>query len=623
MTRILPFAIWLIFIISCISIPVCGQQPAAPQNITELKKILNSEMERQHIVGMMLTIVNKDSVLCSAGLGFSDLSKKQPVAKEQLFRAASITKMFVAAAVLKLVEQGKLSLNTRLRDIAPDIRFTNEWEAKSPITIEKLLEHTTGFSDKSPFEEYNFSSRSYTSSESTGLFKKFMTSKWQPGERHSYSSVNYAILDNVIERVSGKVAKTYVKEQIFSKFGMLHANLDLTSDGTNSYSKGYVWKGDHFQIVPHQPAFSSSYSSLNISADDAAQALRMYLNDWNLPARSFLTKQILEDSETPHTYLSAKAGLVNTYAHGNESTEQNGVTLRGHRGAIGGFLSAFFYNRQLGLGYAFATNTHNEDFYRFADKLISQYLLRNVPKPAVIPVYPINRQHVKPYLGYYRYANPSQLYSGFFESLTNTIQVSQMNNSLNVRIIGRGQMEWQATDVAGRIYKDVHASLPHISLLKDYDGNLAISDGTMYFEKISAWQALSPILLFICSSLLLISTLVFGFITTILFITKKQIRSQWILRLSPAFATFCILISLSAITQLFDHMKEALPMNGLHHFWIFGNYGFAIFTLVTIAVLLRKWKTVKSPVLKIYVCLTSAAGVYLTALLFENHWFLN
>lgn len=623
MTRILPFAIWLIFIISCVSSQVCGQQPAAPQNIQELKNILNSEMKRQHIVGMMLTIVNKDSVLCSAGLGFSDLSKKQPVAKDQLFRGASITKMFVAAAVLKLVEQGKLSLNTRLRDIAPDIRFTNEWEAESPVTINKLLEHTTGFSDKSPFEEYNFSSHSYSSLESVGLFTKFMTSKWRPGQRHAYSSVNYAILDYVIERVSGKSAKEYLKEQVFSKFGMPHANLNLTGDGSNSYSKGYVWKGDHFQIVPHQPAFSSSYSSLNISADDAAQALRMYLNDWNLPARSFLPKQILEDSETPHTYLSAKAGLVNTYAYGNESTEQNGVTLRGHRGAIGGFLSAFFYNRQLGLGYAFAVNTHNEEFYRFADKLIAQYLLRNMQKPVAIPLYSINQLQVKPYLGYYRYANPSQLYSGFFESLTNTVQISQMDNFLNVRIIGRGQMKWQATDTAGRIYKDVHAPIPHISLLKDSEGNLAVSDGTMYFEKISAWQAWSAITVFAGSSLLLASTLIFGLITVILFLLKKQSRSQLILRLSPVFATICILISLSAITQLFDHMKEASPMNGIHYLWIFGNFGFAIFTLIAIVVLVRKWKIVKSPALKTYLCFTSAAGLYLTALLFQNHWFFN
>ncbi|GLU55390.1 hypothetical protein Dfri01_48510 [Dyadobacter frigoris] len=614
MTRFFLSAIWLLILIAFAYAPAQARHDTTPKNIEELKKMLTAEMDKQHVLGMMLTMVNKDSVLCITGLGFSDFEKKLPVNENVLFRGSSITKMFVAAAVLNLVKEGKLRLDSRLKDIAPNIRFKNNWEATSPITIDKLLEHTTGFSDKSPFEEYNFSSHSYTSFETVELFEKFMSSKWIPGQRHAYSNVNYAILDYVIEHVSGKSTKDYLKTEVFAKFGMPDANLNLTGDGTARYSKGYVWKGNGFSLVPHQPAFGSGYSSLNVSAVDLAYALKMYLNGWEQPYGKFLDKKNLANSEVPHTYLSAKAGLKNTYAYGNESNELEGITFRGHRGAIGGFLSAFLYNRALVLGYAFALNTHNEDFYRFADRLISQYLLRDTVKPVPAKVYPLNQQTIEPFLGYYRYANPSQLYSGFFESLTNTIQIKQTDHFLDVSIIGRGQMKWQATDENGRFYKNINATNPHISFLRDSAGNPAISDGTMYFEKISALQAWGPIILFVASAMLLTSALIFGLVNSILLILKKSSRKQWLLRLAPAFAALSLLLSLYVLSQLFGYMREALPMDGLHWAWMIGNYGFVIFTMISCVILVLQWRNIRSVLLKVYLAFTCVGGIYIIAL---------
>ncbi|MCF2517563.1 serine hydrolase [Dyadobacter sp. CY351] len=621
MTRFLLPSLWLLATLSLARIPARAQQPAAPANIEELKNILHTEMEKQHVAGMMLTLVKRDTVLLAAGLGMADYEKKRAVTENVLFRGSSITKLFVAAAVLNLVKQGKLRLDSRLRDIAPDIRFHNKWEEVSPVTIDKLLEHSTGFSDKSPFEEYNFSSRQYTGLEALAVFEKYMSSKWRPGERHAYSGVNYAVLDYVIERVSGKTTNDYVKEEVFAKLGMAHTNLNLTDDDAGLYSRGYIWDGRGFSLVPHQPAFSSGYSSLNINAADAARGLKMFLNGWEQPYGKFLSREFLEDSETPHTYLSAKAGLRNTYAYGNESHELDGTLFRGHRGAIGGFLLAFLYNRQLRVGYAFALNTHNEEFYRFADRLISRYLLGNAPKPVPAEVYPLHQKAVDRRAGYYRYANPSQLYSGFFERLTNTIHVSKVGQFLDVSIIGRGQMRWQATDREGRFYKHINAIHPHIVFLNDSAGNPAISDGTMYFEKISLWQAWIPIILFIVSAVLMISAIGFGVVNAIVLILKKAGREQWVVRLMPGLASLSLLLSLYSLSQLFEHMKEALPMDGLHTAWTIGNYGFALFMMFTCIQLGLKWKYLRSWPLKIYLCCASGAGVYFIWLLASNHWF--
>jgi CubicO group peptidase (beta-lactamase class C family) len=619
-TIILFVSAFAISLITILGIQPAFAQETAPRTLNELKARLETQMQKQHIAGMMLAIVNKDSILFTGGFGYSDLEKKTSVTDKHLFRGSSITKLFVALGILNLIKDGKLSVKSKLKDIAGEIPFENKWETASPVTIEQLMEHTTGFSDKSPFEEYNFSGKQYTGIEAVKVFEKFMVSKWKPGERHSYSGVNYAILDYIIEKVSGKPTREYLQQKVFRPLGMPYANVNLTDDDSGKFSKGYVWKEDHFQQVPHQPAFNAGYSSLNISALDFAYALKAYLNDFQTPVGQFLSKDILEDSEIPHTYLSARAGLRNSYAYGNELIGSGEQVFRGHRGAIGGYLSAFLYNRKLGLGYAFALNTHNEAFYQYADHLISQFVLQHTEKPSRILTYPVNKSAVNSYLGYYRLSNPSQLYTGFFESLTNTFKVEPAGNDLDVQIISRGSMLWQAVDHTGLKYKDKYATNSQILFLKDSDNNPVIVDGTLFFEKTTVLGAWAPIVLFAVSIFVLISTVAFGVFNFFFFIIKKIPQKQVLIRLLPAISTVGLLIILLSGTQLFDHMREATSMNGVFLSWLLGKWLFVLCTPTTVILLIHRWKLFKSKLLKIYLVLAVFSSCYLLIILLVNNW---
>ena len=95
----------------------------------------------------MLGITTKDSVIFSGGFGYADLDTKRKVDESTLFRMASITKMFISLGIMKLVNEGKLSLDDELKKIAPEVPFKNKWESTHPIRIVNLLEHTSGFDD--------------------------------------------------------------------------------------------------------------------------------------------------------------------------------------------------------------------------------------------------------------------------------------------------------------------------------------------------------------------------------------------------------------------------------------------------------------------------------------------
>src|ERR1700731_2299557 len=92
----------------------------ANKPLTTLKRLtdsINTIVQQQHMTGLMLGITTRDSTLFSGGFGYADLQAKRKVNGQNLVRLGSVTKSFVAVAVLQLVEQGVLNLNDKLHDI--------------------------------------------------------------------------------------------------------------------------------------------------------------------------------------------------------------------------------------------------------------------------------------------------------------------------------------------------------------------------------------------------------------------------------------------------------------------------------------------------------------------------
>jgi CubicO group peptidase (beta-lactamase class C family) len=598
-----------------------AQPLPAPKTLNELRQELDSAMKAQHVAGMMLTMVNRDSILYMGGIGYADLENRIPVNEKHLFRLASISKMFTALGVLSMVKEGKLSVNTRLASIAPEIDVDNPWESANPVTIGQLMEHSTGFSDKSPFEEINDSKKLYTGLSGIQVFEKFMHSRWRPGESHAYSGVNYAILEYVIEKISGKSINDYLQQKVFQPLRMPYANMYLNEDGGGLYGKAYILHDGRLQLVPHQPGYKAAYASLHGSAVDMAHALSVYLNDGKTATSQFLTGAIMQDAEKPHTYLSAKHGLLNTYAYGNECYELDGHVFRGHRGAMAGYLSAFLYNRQLGLGYSFSINTFNEAFYQWADERIRSFLLAGTTAtPALNTHYTINTKAIAPYEGYYRLHNPGQLYSGFFERLQNTLQVKQQGNRLGVHILLRAALQWEPADSTGRWFADPGSRTAMNGLLRDTDGEQVIVHGTMYFKKISAWQAWTPIVLSAGSVLILLSSLLVCIVVRLVFIVKKIQTPAFLLLLSPVMAAIGLLIIALAITRILEDMAAGISMHTNRQLWLAGSYMLAVFTICNASLLVFQWLQLSS-LSRIYFSFTALSGLYIFAVLLLNHWY--
>src|SRR5215472_8601934 len=126
-----------------------------PQTLEELQKAMKDVVEKEHVAGAGVALVSNGQLLWCGGIGKADLSGNRDVTCDTEFRVGSISKTFVALALLKLQEDGRINLYSRLQDVAPEIRLKNRWESTSPVRVVNLLEHSAGFDDMQPSEVYN------------------------------------------------------------------------------------------------------------------------------------------------------------------------------------------------------------------------------------------------------------------------------------------------------------------------------------------------------------------------------------------------------------------------------------------------------------------------------------
>src|SRR6266853_6916177 len=150
----------LLAVASILLIPAFGvaQQKTAlshPKTLPELQQAMKDVLNKEHVPGAGVALVANGAVLWCGGIGEADITTKRPVSCDTEFRVGSISKTFVALALLKLQEEGRINLYARLQDVVPEIPFRNRWEAMRPVRIVHLLEHTAGFDDMEPSEVYN------------------------------------------------------------------------------------------------------------------------------------------------------------------------------------------------------------------------------------------------------------------------------------------------------------------------------------------------------------------------------------------------------------------------------------------------------------------------------------
>lgn len=211
----------------------------------EIERLFTSWVERQHMPGAVLGIVIDGELVWVKTAGVQDLGSRAPVTPDTVFRIASMTKSFTAMAILKLRDEGKLSLDDEVARYVQALASLPYPTKDSPgLTIRHLLTHSEGFPEDNPWGDRQLAQSDETMRAWMRAGIPFSTA---PGTAYEYSNYGFAILGQIVSRVSGRPYADYVRDQILLPFGMRGSTFHMAAVPGEHIARGYRWEDNKWK----------------------------------------------------------------------------------------------------------------------------------------------------------------------------------------------------------------------------------------------------------------------------------------------------------------------------------------------------------------------------------------
>ena len=524
-----------------------------PKTLDELKKAMSDVVEKNHLPGAGVALVSHGEVLWCGGFGKADIAASREITCETEFRVGSISKTFVALAVLKLEEEGKINLQARVEDLAPEVPIKNAWAATNPVRVVNLLEHTAGFDDMSATEVYNTKDPA-----NIALLKVFQAHpnpqnpRWPPSTRFAYSNPGFGLAGYLIEKTSGRAFDAYIKDTVARPIGIEIGDFRLTDANRSLLAQGYKAQQ---KIVPYKEIYLRPAGDMKASPGELAKLVQFFLRRGNTAGAQLVKPETIARMEYPSTPDSARNGIRLGYGLANYTETEGGIVTHGHDGGIDGFISTYRYMPEQNWGYVVLLNS---DFSGKAlsdlNKLAIDFLSKDFPKPQQ-PTVTLTQAELESFAGYYAPRAPRNQLTAFVEDLAGGSRVRAENGYLTVsglfgkpdkllpvgKNLFRKENEPEATSV---FFTDSTGTRVYVS---------ASIDGEPYGERQSiVWPYARLALLALCAAFL-VSSILFALGWGLLWVLGRMKDVKHLaVRVVPLLATLLLAAVCFSMTKIFD-----------------------------------------------------------------------
>ncbi len=324
--------------------PAAAQAPTDEALIGRIDALAAETLAHPGAAGLSIAVARGDRILLNKGYGQADLELGVPATEASVFRIASVTKQFTAAAILRLAEQGRLALDD---DFTKYVDYPTHGRT---VTIRHLLTHTSGI-------------KSYT--DVPGFFEtgtaldlppekvldpvRNLPLEFEPGTRWAYSNTGYHLLGMIIERVSGVPYAQYLQDQLFTPHDLVHTRYDVRSALIPGRARGY-------DVIDGAPA-NAPYLSMTVPySSGGLLSTAGDLVRWQL---ALVSGQVVSpDSYAQMTTPATLAdGSSTRYGYGLFLSDVDGHPNFMHEGGIPGFNSILVYFTNEKLSIAVLSNS--------------------------------------------------------------------------------------------------------------------------------------------------------------------------------------------------------------------------------------------------------------------------
>lgn len=356
-------------LIALAAILTAGSASAGQRIDNELAHALKEE----RVAGITWSVVDGTQTSTGAA-GFSNRPEARRMVPENRVHVGSVTKTFIAVGVLKLVSDGRLSLDTPVEALLAGIRFRNTWSQSDPVRIRHLLDHTAGLEDARIWQI--FSSQTTPDQPLGIVFAKdpsVLTLRTRPGEVFSYSNMGYTLAAMVIEKVTGERYEAWLARELLAPLGMRDSTFAFVSQsGRHADPRlawGHVADGTLAGALPTAVRPAAQFTT---TAADMAKFARFLMSDGRVAGRQIVDPRLLRQMGHVSGTSAANAGLGTGTALGLTMRDREGRIGLCHQGDTVGYhaLMCLYPSEQKAFFLALNSDGDGVDLQRFHRILI-------------------------------------------------------------------------------------------------------------------------------------------------------------------------------------------------------------------------------------------------------------
>lgn len=278
------------------------------EHLNKIDNILKEMTDTGYVAGINCMILRDGKPIYYGESGYIDLEKKNPVKKDSIFRLYSMTKPITSAAVMCLVEDGKIDLNQPVGDFIPSYKDQivadrdEKYSVRRPMKVKDLLDMTSGLTYGGETNITEIQTEKLCAEAISRLNSKDEMSTiefasrlgeipliFNPGESYRYS-YSADVLGAIVETVSGMKYGEFLKKRLFEPLGMKDTGFYVPKEKQNRLSKVYQpseyglkeYTYNHLAInlcMDHEPAFQSGGAGLCSTIEDYAKFANMLMNN--------------------------------------------------------------------------------------------------------------------------------------------------------------------------------------------------------------------------------------------------------------------------------------------------------------------------------------------------------
>lgn len=331
-------------------------------------------------VGMAVAVVKGGEIVYHNQFGVKNLETKEPIAEDDLFRIASISKSFSATSIMQLKEQGLVTLDTDVSTLA-GFPIRNPRYPDTVITLEMLLSHTSSLNDSEGY----FTLDAINPATNPGWANCY--NDYAPGEGYEYCNLNFNLVGSFIEKLSGERFDQYVVNHVLKPLG-IYGGYCVDSLDRNKFVSLYNYIDGQYVEEPEAyeprseriaaykfgydtPVFSPT-GGMKISALGLARYMMMHMGWGTAPDGTKIIEE--EDSRSMQTERSAPEHYGLALEHCFDRIP--GVELVGHTGSAYGLRSAMFWAADRSFGLVCISSGSFEEYDSDDSQILNETLRR-------------------------------------------------------------------------------------------------------------------------------------------------------------------------------------------------------------------------------------------------------